>query len=64
MAEKVFLLDEPQMTNLPERAAVGRMGRSLALFAGGSYQFEFTVGRVEVWVIRGVGTGPWGWVTG
>ena len=49
------------MTHLPERAVVRRTGRWIALSAGGSCEFEFTVGPVEVWAIRGVGTG---WLDG
>ena len=49
------------MTHLPERAVVRRTGRSIALSAGGSCEFEFTVRRVEVCVMRGMATGRLDW---
>jgi hypothetical protein len=54
LAEKVFLLDGPQINHLPA-AVARRMDRSFALPAGGSDEAEFTVGRVEAWVIAEVG---------
>jgi len=56
LAEKVFLLDGSQINHLPA-AVLRRMGRSLALAAGDANEAEFTVGRVEAWVIAGVGIG-------
>jgi len=56
LAEKVFLLDGPEINPLPA-AVVRRMGRSFALPPGGSNDAEFTVGRVEAWVIAGMGIG-------
>ena len=56
MAEKVFLLDRPQINHLPA-AVLRRMGRSFAPAAGGSNETELTVGRVEAWVIAGMGIG-------
>jgi hypothetical protein len=56
LAEKVFLLNRPQINHLPA-AVLGRMGRWFALAAGGSNETELTVGRVDAFVIAGVGIG-------
>ena len=57
MAEKVLLLDGPQIIHSPERAVVVRMGRSFALPTRGPNELERTVGRVAAWVIGGVRIG-------
>lgn len=57
MAEKVLLLDGPQITHLPERAVVRRMGRSFALPASGPNEFERTAGRVAALAFPAVGIG-------
>ena len=57
MAEKVLLLDGPQIIHSRERAVVVRMGRSFALPTRGPNELERTVGRVAAWVIGGVRIG-------
>ena len=44
---EVFLLDDPQITELPEPAVMRPMGHSFAS-GGGSNEFELTVGRGKV----------------
>jgi hypothetical protein len=57
LAEKVLLLDEPQIIHSPERAVVVRMGRSFALPTRGPNEFERTGGRLAAWVVAGVRIG-------
>jgi hypothetical protein len=57
LAEKVLVLDGPQIIHSPERAVVVRMGRSFAPPTGGPNELECTVGRVAAWVIAAVRIG-------
>ena len=57
MAEKVLLLDRPQIIHSPERAMVVRMGCSFAQPTKGPNEFGCAVGPVAAWVIAGVRIG-------
>jgi hypothetical protein len=56
LAEKVLLLDRPQITHPPERAVV-RMGRPFPLPTRGPNELERTGGRVAAWVVAAVRIG-------
>jgi hypothetical protein len=60
LAEKVLLVDEPQIIHSPERAVVVRMGRSCALPTRGPNEFERTGGRPVARVAAGVRIGRLG----